>query len=80
MLPRWLRVNQLLDYVEAVHPGFRRARALELLASDEADDIPFEDRLDFFRRMRRKLDPDDRSRWIQTVRGVGYRFTAEAEE
>ena len=25
-------------------------------------------------RLRRKLDPDDRSRWIQTVRGVGYRF------
>ena len=25
-------------------------------------------------RIRRKLDPDDRSRWIQTVRGVGYRF------
>jgi two-component system phosphate regulon response regulator PhoB len=25
-------------------------------------------------RVRRKLDPDDRSRWIQTVRGVGYRF------
>jgi two-component system phosphate regulon response regulator PhoB len=26
-------------------------------------------------RIRRKLDPDDRSRWIETVRGVGYRFT-----
>ncbi len=25
-------------------------------------------------RLRRKLDPDDRSRWIETVRGVGYRF------
>jgi two-component system phosphate regulon response regulator PhoB len=25
-------------------------------------------------RIRRKLDPDDRARWIQTVRGVGYRF------
>ena len=28
------------------------AKALELLASDEASDIPFEDRLDFFRRAR----------------------------
>jgi two-component system response regulator ResD len=27
-------------------------------------------------RVRRKLDPDDRSRWIETVKGVGYRFTA----
>jgi two-component system phosphate regulon response regulator PhoB len=27
-------------------------------------------------RVRRKLDPDDRSRWIQTVRGVGYRFSS----
>ncbi len=26
-------------------------------------------------RIRRKLDPDDRNRWIQTMRGVGYRFT-----
>ena len=25
-------------------------------------------------RIRRKLEPDDRDRWIQTVRGVGYRF------
>lgn len=31
VLPRWLRVDQLLDFVEAVHPGFRRARAAELL-------------------------------------------------
>lgn len=28
-------------------------------------------------RLRRKLDGDDRSRWIETVRGVGYRFTAK---
>ena len=27
-------------------------------------------------RLRRKLDPDDRRRWIETVRGVGYRFTS----
>ena len=26
-------------------------------------------------RIRRKLDADDRQRWIETVRGVGYRFT-----
>lgn len=32
VLPRWIRVNQLLDFVEAVHPGFSRARAGELLA------------------------------------------------
>jgi len=34
----------IMDYVDEV------VRALELLASDEADDIPFDDRLDFFRR------------------------------
>lgn len=28
-------------------------------------------------RIRRKLDPDNRSRCIETVRGVGYRFTPE---
>jgi ABC-2 type transport system ATP-binding protein len=31
VLPRWLRVNQLLDFVESVHPRFSRARAEELL-------------------------------------------------
>ena len=31
VLPRWLRVTQLLDYVEAVHPNFSRKRAEELL-------------------------------------------------
>jgi ABC-2 type transport system ATP-binding protein len=31
VLPRWIRVNQLLDFVEAVHPRFSRARAEELL-------------------------------------------------
>ena len=31
VLPRWIRVAQLLDYVEAVHPNFSRARAEELL-------------------------------------------------
>ena len=31
VLPRWLRVNQLLDFVESVHPGFTRKRAEQLL-------------------------------------------------
>ena len=31
VLPRWIKVSQLLDYVEAVHPNFSRARAEELL-------------------------------------------------
>jgi ABC-2 type transport system ATP-binding protein len=31
VLPRWIRVSQLLSYVEAVHPNFSRARAEELL-------------------------------------------------
>ena len=31
-------------------------------------------------RIRRKLDPDDRNRWIETVRGVGYRFARESYE
>jgi ABC-2 type transport system ATP-binding protein len=37
ILPRWLRVNQLLDYVAAVHPRFDRSRAEQFLAST---DIP----------------------------------------
>jgi ABC-2 type transport system ATP-binding protein len=32
VLPRWIRVYQLLDFVESVHPRFSRARAKELLA------------------------------------------------
>ena len=31
VLPRWIRVSQLLDYVSAVHPNFSRTRAEELL-------------------------------------------------
>jgi ABC-2 type transport system ATP-binding protein len=31
VLPRWIRVNQLLAFVESVHPRFSRARAEELL-------------------------------------------------
>ena len=33
VLPRWIRVYQLLDFVEAVHSQFSRKRAEELLAS-----------------------------------------------
>ncbi|MEM6511704.1 MAG: ABC transporter ATP-binding protein [Pseudomonadota bacterium] len=31
VLPRWIRVSQLLDFVESVHPNFDRKRAEELL-------------------------------------------------
>jgi ABC-2 type transport system ATP-binding protein len=31
VLPRWIKVSQLLDFVEAVHPNFARSRAEELL-------------------------------------------------
>lgn len=33
VLPRWIRVNQLLDFVEAVHSNFSRKRAEDLLAN-----------------------------------------------
>jgi ABC-2 type transport system ATP-binding protein len=32
VLPRWIRVKQLLDFIESVHPHFSRNRAEELLA------------------------------------------------
>jgi len=32
VLPRWIRVNQLLDFVEAIHSNFSRKRAEKLLA------------------------------------------------
>lgn len=32
ILPRWIRVSQLLSYIESVHPKFSRKRAEELLA------------------------------------------------
>lgn len=32
ILPRWIRVSQLLDFVAGVHPKFSRARAEEFLA------------------------------------------------
>ena len=37
ILPRWLRVNQLIDYVAAVHPKFDRSKAESFLATT---DIP----------------------------------------
>lgn len=33
VLPRWIRVSQLLKFIESVHPGFSRSRANELLAT-----------------------------------------------
>ena len=33
ILPRWLRVDQAMDYIEGVHPNFSRSRAEELLAT-----------------------------------------------
>ena len=35
VLPAWLRVRQAIDFVEGVHPRFRRSRALELLAKTQ---------------------------------------------
>ena len=32
VLPRWIRVTQLLDFMQATHPNFSRSRAEELLA------------------------------------------------
>jgi ABC-2 type transport system ATP-binding protein len=32
VLPRWIRVSQLLDYVAGVHPRFDRAKAMEFLS------------------------------------------------
>ncbi|HEY1773175.1 MAG TPA: ABC transporter ATP-binding protein, partial [Gammaproteobacteria bacterium] len=31
VLPRWLRVHNAVEYVEAVHPGFSRERAMHFL-------------------------------------------------
>ncbi len=33
VLPRWIRVSQLLDFVENTHPNFSRSRAEELLSA-----------------------------------------------
>ncbi|MBL4619059.1 MAG: DUF721 domain-containing protein, partial [Marinicaulis sp.] len=37
VLPRWLKVHQALDFVQAIHPGFSREKAEQLLS---ATDIP----------------------------------------
>jgi ABC-2 type transport system ATP-binding protein len=42
VLPRWLRVQQALDYCAGVHPRFDRARALEFL---KKTDIQFSSRV-----------------------------------
>lgn len=34
-LPKWLKVRQALDYVQAVHPGFDRAKAEAFLATTD---------------------------------------------
>ncbi len=31
-LPKWMKVSEVLDYVEAVHPKFNRAKALDFLS------------------------------------------------
>lgn len=33
ILPKWFKVSEVVDYVEAVHPGFHRAKAESLLAA-----------------------------------------------
>ncbi|MEX2468831.1 MAG: ABC transporter ATP-binding protein [Pseudohongiellaceae bacterium] len=35
ILPKWMRANQAMDYVEAVHPRFDRARAERFLSTTE---------------------------------------------
>ena len=37
VLPRWMRVDQVIEFTRGVHPGFRAARARELL---DRTDIP----------------------------------------
>jgi ABC-2 type transport system ATP-binding protein len=32
VLPGWIKVNEVLDFVEGVHPAFNRERAIEMLA------------------------------------------------
>ena len=37
VLPRWIRVHQLLDFVESVHPNFSREKAEALLKKTKVD-------------------------------------------
>ena len=41
ILPKWFRVNQVLDYVESVHPRFSRQRAEEILATTDGPSSSF---------------------------------------
>lgn len=42
ILPKWLRVSQVLDYVEGVHPKFDRSKAVQLLSTTQ---IPINKRI-----------------------------------
>lgn len=37
VLPRWIRVRQLIDFVEAIHPSFSRQRAEAMLADTKIE-------------------------------------------
>ena len=37
VLPRWIRVDQAIDFVATVHPRFQRERAAEFLARTTID-------------------------------------------
>lgn len=37
VLPGWMKVSQLIDYVEGVHPRFNRDRAMDFLARTEVE-------------------------------------------
>jgi ABC-2 type transport system ATP-binding protein len=37
VIPEWIKVKQLVDYCEAVHPNFSRSRALDLLAKTDVN-------------------------------------------
>jgi ABC-2 type transport system ATP-binding protein len=37
VLPRWMKVRELLDYVDGTHPRFRREQAEEFLATTEVE-------------------------------------------
>lgn len=42
ILPKWLRVSQVIDYVEGVHPKFDRSKAVQLLSTTQ---IPINKRI-----------------------------------
>jgi len=42
VLPRWMKVNQIIDYIEGVHPRFDRQQALTFL---QRTDIPMKKRI-----------------------------------